>query len=126
MPLDSMHLVCLGIMRKLLNLWLHGELRYRLQYTAVDDISAHLITQLKPSIPIEFVRKPRRLDCVKLWKATEYRLILLYTGPIAFKSILKKNVYIHFMILYVIIRILSSDNLHEYLSYAQDLICFFY
>jgi len=124
-PLDYMHLVCLGIMRKLLNLWLHGELRYRLPYRAVDDISTCLITQLKPSIPIEFARKPRRLDCVKLWKATEYRLILLYTGPIAFKSILKKNVYIHFMTLHVIIRILSSDNLHEHLNYAQDLICFF-
>jgi len=59
--LDYMHLVCLGIMRKLLNLWLHGEVRYRLQYKAVDDISTRLITQLKPSIPIEFSRKPRRL-----------------------------------------------------------------
>jgi len=70
-PLDYMHLVCLGIMRKLLNLWLHGELRYRLQYKAVDDISTRLITQLKPSIPIELARKPRRLDCVKLWKTTD-------------------------------------------------------
>ncbi|XP_029176975.1 uncharacterized protein LOC114945068 [Nylanderia fulva] len=27
-PLDYMHLVCLGIMRKLMYLWLHGELHY--------------------------------------------------------------------------------------------------
>ncbi|XP_025263008.1 uncharacterized protein LOC105254747 isoform X2 [Camponotus floridanus] len=124
-PLDYMHLVCLGIMRKLLNLWLHGELQYRLQYKAVNDISTRLISQLKPSIPVEFARKPRRLDCVKLWKATEYRQILLYTGPIAFKSILKKDVYIHFMTLHVVIRILSSEKLHEHLSYAQELIYFF-
>jgi len=29
------------------------------------------------------------------------------------------------MTLHIIIKILSSDNLHEHLSYAQDLICFF-
>lgn len=94
-PLDYMHLICLGIMRKLLNLWLYGELHYRLQHRAVDEISTRLITQLKPSIPVEFARKPRRLDCIKLWKATEYRLILLYTGPLAFQSIIKKkDIYI--------------------------------
>lgn len=124
-PLDYMHLICLGIMRKLLNLWLHGELQYRLQHRAVDEISTRLITILKPSIPIEFARKSRRLDCVKLWKATEFRLILLYTGPLAFKSILKKSVYLHFMALHIIVRILCSEDLHEHLSYAQDLICFF-
>jgi len=43
--LDYMHL---EIMRKLLNLWFHGELQYRL-HRAVDDISTHLITKLKPS-----------------------------------------------------------------------------
>lgn len=110
-----MYLICLGIMRKLLNLWLHGELRYRLQYRAVDDISIRLVTLLKPSIPVEFARKPRRLDCLKLWKATEYRQILLYTRPIVFKSILRKNIYLHFMTLHVIIRILSSEKLHEHL-----------
>lgn len=123
-PLDYMHLICLGIMRKLLNLWLHGGMQYRLQHRAVDEISTRLIT-LKPSIPIEFARKPRRLDYLKLWKATEYRLILLYTGPLAFKSVLNKNIYIHFMTLHVIIRILSSEDLHEHLNYAQDLIRFF-
>lgn len=48
-PLDYMHLICLGIMRKLLYLWLDGELHYRLQHRTVDKISTHLITQLKPS-----------------------------------------------------------------------------
>jgi len=124
-PLDYMHVICLGIMRKLLNLWLYGELHYRLRHKSIDEISTRLVTQLKCYIPVEFARKPRKLDCIKLWKATEYRLILLYTGPLAFKSILKKSVYIHFVTLHVIIRILSSQDLHEYLSYAQDLIIFF-
>lgn len=81
-PLDYMHLICLGVMRKLLNLWLNVELYYRLQHRSVNKISIRLETQLKPFIPIEFARKPRKLDCLKLWKATEYRLLLLYTGPL--------------------------------------------
>jgi len=124
-PLDYMHLICLGIVRKLIYLWFDGELHYRLQSKAVEIISTRLLTQLKPSIPVEFARKPRPMNCVKLWKATEYRLILLYTGPLAFKSILQKNVYTNFMVLHVIVRILSSQDLNEYLSYAQDLILFF-
>lgn len=125
-PLDYMHLVCLGIMRKLIYLWLDGKSYYRLQHRAVKEISTRLTIQLKPSIPMEFVRKPRKLDYVKLWKATEYRLILLYTGPLAFQSILKNSVYINFMTLHVIIRILSSKDLNDkYLSYAQDLVSFF-
>lgn len=124
-PFDYMHLVCLGIMRKLMYLWLHGELHYRLQHRAVEKISTRLETQLKPSIPIEFARKPRAIDCIKLWKATEFRLILLYIGPLAFKSVLKKNTYIYFLTLHVIIRILSSQYFNEYLSYAQDLVLFF-
>lgn len=71
-------------MRKLIYLWLDGELHYRLQHRAVEEISIRLITQLKPSIPVEFARKPRAMNCVKLWKATEYRLIVLYTGLLAF------------------------------------------
>lgn len=124
-PLDYMHLICLGIMRKLMYLWIGGDLHYRLQSKAVEEISTRLVTQLKPSIPVEFVRKPRAMNCLKQWKATEYRLILLYTGPLAFKSVLRKNVYTNFLILHVIIRILSSQDLNEYLSYAQDLILFF-
>lgn len=52
-------------------------------------------------------------------------MILLYTGPVAFKSKLKRNVYAHFLTLHVIIRILCSHDLNDYLNYAQDLINFF-
>lgn len=89
-PLDYMHLMCLGIMRKLLYLWLDGELHYRLKPRVVDEISTLLI-RLKSSIPVEFVRKPRKLDFLKLWKATEFRLLLLYVGPLVFRFVLKKK-----------------------------------
>lgn len=124
-PLDYMHSICLGIVRKLLYLWVDGKSHYRLQYRDIEEISTLLVTQLKPSISVEFTRKPRAMNCLKLWKATKYRMILLYTGPVAFKSTLKRNVYAHFLTLHVIIRILCSQDLNDYLNYAQDLILFF-
>jgi len=38
---------------------------------------------------------------------------------------LKKKMYFHFLTLHVIVRILSSQELNEYLTYAQELILFF-
>ncbi|KYQ48096.1 hypothetical protein ALC60_12868 [Trachymyrmex zeteki] len=70
-PLDYMHLICLGIMRKLIYLWVEGNLHYRLRSRAVEAIFARLVMKLKPFIPMEFARKPRKLECVKLWKAME-------------------------------------------------------
>lgn len=56
-PMDYMHLVCLGIMRKLMYLWLNGELYYRLQHRAIEEISTRLTTQFKPSIPVSIRKK---------------------------------------------------------------------
>lgn len=65
-PLDYMHSICLDIVRKLLYLWVDGKSHYRLQYRAIEEISTRLVTQLKPSMPVEFTRKPRAMNCLKL------------------------------------------------------------
>lgn len=69
-----------------------------------------------------FVRKPRSLRLVRLWKATEFRNVLLYTGPIAFKSFLHKDLYNHFIMLHVAIRILNSSKLRDFIDYAHELL----
>jgi len=57
-PLDYMHLVCLGVTRKLIKLWMHkGPMQTRLQ-TRIHALSKSLL-DLKPFIPSEFVRKTR-------------------------------------------------------------------
>ena len=38
-PLDYMHLAYLGVMRRLLNIWLRGPLMFRLSSSLVDRIS---------------------------------------------------------------------------------------
>nr|XP_012234622.1 PREDICTED: uncharacterized protein LOC105679271 [Linepithema humile] len=121
-PLDYMHLLCLGIMRKCLYMWTAGDLEIRLQHHKCQTISNNLET-FKRTIPVEFCRKPRSLDFLKQWKATEYRQILLYTGPVVFQGILPNDLYHHFLTLHVAIRILCCKSLCEdYLNYAEELL----
>lgn len=59
--LDFMHLVCLGIMKKLLNYWLHGKLITRLNQNTQTLLSKLLIT-LQFQIPEEFQRTARSVN----------------------------------------------------------------
>lgn len=67
-----MHLTCLGVMKKLILLWMNGPLTIRIQNAKVKQISSNL-QNLKDFIPIEFCRKPRNIEEVCRWKATEFR-----------------------------------------------------
>lgn len=64
-PLDYMHLVCIGVIKKMLHLWLSGPLHVRLPTRLVNRISA-LLLEMRTSIPVEFVRKPRDLHFLSL------------------------------------------------------------
>lgn len=75
--------------------------------------------------PQEFQRKPRRIDHYKMWKATEFRDFLLYTGPVALKDILKESTYKHFMALSTAVRILSSSDYLKYNKAASDLLFYY-
>lgn len=65
-PLDYMHLVCLGVVKRLLLCWLKGPLVARLPAARVDEISDRLFDKV-PYIPREFARKPRSLKDVARW-----------------------------------------------------------
>jgi len=59
-PLDYMHLVCLGVMKRLLQLWVKGNKQTRLNTENINSISQYLMDN-KSNIPSEFARKPRSL-----------------------------------------------------------------
>ncbi|XP_025157709.1 uncharacterized protein LOC112589299 [Harpegnathos saltator] len=125
-PLDYMHLVCLGVMRKLIQLWLNGPINknVRFQSNIVHEIS-NALTDFVQFIPSDFNRKPRALKYLKYWKATEFRLFLLYLGPVILRKHLRKDLYNHFLELYVAITILASPvlSLHDVnVSYAGQLL----
>jgi len=107
--LDYMHCLCQGVMKRLLDFWVKGKKPMRMLEEKKDSLSLALF-KLRKSVPAEFARLPRSLDDVEYWKATEFREFLLYTGIIVLKSNIKKEQYNHFLILFVSVRILCSDN----------------
>jgi len=122
--LDYMHLACLGVMRRLILYWKgpNGPLHVRLGRKLICDLSSHLL-YLSQFVPVEFARKPRSLDEVLRWKATEFREFMLYSGPVVLQDILGDDLYDHFMLLFVSIRILVSRQLSlQYCDYAHELL----
>ncbi|XP_051162443.1 uncharacterized protein LOC127282315 [Leptopilina boulardi] len=106
-PLDYMHLVLLGVVKKIIQLWVKGPYRIKLRRHEINKISKKL-NALRYSAPCEFVRRPRSLWNYTHWKATEFRTFLLYAAPIVLKGI-RQDIYDHFMILHTAISVLVSD-----------------
>ncbi|XP_049308070.1 uncharacterized protein LOC125777356 [Bactrocera dorsalis] len=121
-PLDPMHLIDLGVMKKFLVRILKNKLSYekRLCVANKKQISDHL-ESLKIHIPKKFVRLPRSIEQVAHWKATEFRQFLLYTGILVLKDKVHEDVYYEFLLLHCACRLLScSKNVHSNLKNAED------
>ena len=124
-PIDYMHQACLGVMRRLLLIWLRGKKGVKMSSQQSHQISSRL-TDLRNSIPSSFARKPRSLVELDRWKATEFRQFLLYTGKIVLNGILRQDLYDHFMTLSTACSILVSSKLvEEHFAYAQKLLEYF-
>lgn len=128
--LDYMHLVCLGVMKKLLFIWLgilkNSLLSVRIQSKNVIMISNHLLS-LKQFITYDFSRYPSALSEVARWKATEYRLFLLYTGPVVLQYILNDECYSHFICLHICFRILLDPHIlnNELIDFCEKVLTYF-
>lgn len=127
-PLDYMHNLLLGGTKRLLCNkrygWIFGKPPHKLRAKHVNDIT-NLLFKLQKYIPCEFSRKTRSIVECKRYKATEFRLFLLYTGPIVLKQVLSPKVYNNFITLSLASTILISNyySKHErYISYAHELI----
>lgn len=127
--LDYMHLGCLGVMKKLILLWLgmikNAPLSVRIQNINVTKISNHLLS-IKPFVTSDFTRKPRGLNEVLRFKATEFKFILLYAGPIILKGVLTDECYSHFVCLHVaFIILLSPHSSTKLVDFAEKLLIHF-
>ncbi|CAI6352292.1 unnamed protein product [Macrosiphum euphorbiae] len=127
--LDYMHLVCLGVTKKIILLWLgnlkKSPLHVRLQNKNVQAISSNLLS-LRPHICSDFSRYPRGLNDLPRWKATEFRLFLLYSGPVVLKGILNNECYKHFICLHICFRILLTPDISvELVDFSEKLLMYF-
>ena len=85
--LDPMHLVYLGVTRKLIRLWMKGshQLKCHLSSVYINAISQSLLS-FHNFLPREFGQKCRSFNEIERWKATEYRQFTLYSGIVALKK----------------------------------------
>lgn len=129
-PLDYMHLVCLGLVKRLLAHkkygFVFGKPPYKLRAADVIKLNIRL-RRFSPFIPIEFSRRTRNITDCKRYKASEFRTFLLYVGPVVFKNILPKRKYHAFLTLSIAISILIDKRAYveHWLKYSEELIyCF--
>lgn len=126
-PLDPMHLIYLGIMKKLLSIWFGGP-KIPCRHAKLSKDQVNVINQrlslIKYSLPREFHRKPRPIHDYHFWKATEFRTFLLYIGPVVLKGLLSDDLYNHFLILHTIAYILTDSDIGSkkvMIDYAEKL-----
>lgn len=91
-PLDYMHLICLGVTRRMLLFLMRGPRVCKLSQHQLSLMSAAL-KGMSNRLPSEFARQPRSLALIDRWKATEFRQFILYTSIIAMKDIVSAEIY---------------------------------
>lgn len=106
---DPLHLLEEGVMKKCLNMWMKGKTankRKKWTNQMIDNLNKQIV-QWNREMPNDFNRKLRTLQYFSYYKATEYRSLLLYIGMVAFKNVLSKDEYVHFLSLSLAIRLFS-------------------
>jgi hypothetical protein len=126
-PVDYMHQTCLGVMKRLLACWTEGTKKCKLSLSQKAQINTRLQI-FRTTVTSEFNRKPRTLNELPHWKATEFRTFLLYTGYFVLHKIMNDDVLEHFRTLVIALRILTSEKLAVDCSkrtFAHQLLLYF-
>lgn len=101
-PLDPMHLIDLGIAKKILTYILEV-----IPKNIHHDISK-LFISLGPYLPCEFTRKPRGISEIARWKAIEFRMFILYSGIVVLRDYIPDSNYYHLVLLTTALRLMSD------------------
>lgn len=118
---DALHLLELGIMRRLLNGWRTGSMTKRAKWSNIEKTEiSHFLVNLR--FPKEIHRRMRSLEFVSLWKGLEYRNFLNYVGVVLLKDYLSEKYYQHFLMLFCAVRICSTEMYTDLLPVAKDLL----
>ena len=125
-PLDYMHLVLLGVVRRFLKCWLGLSLEKKKTFARLHRSSVSIMNcrqkKFSISVPFEFQRRPRSFSFAGVFKATELRMFLCYLSPAVMLRIFKTaKIYQHFMLLVTAMRILlSPGQSNESVMFARN------
>ena len=126
-PVDYMHQTCLGVMKRLILCWTSGPTSVKMSALQKVEASKRLVT-FRNVITSDFARRPRPLNEIAYWKATEFRFFLVYAGYFILRRNISGVIFDHFMCLNAAISILLSDTLStdvDYLKFAHELLVYF-
>lgn len=116
-PIDYMHGSCQGLMKRALETWMKG-------IPLLSDKVDELLKKMNKFWPLEFQRPARSLKYLKNYKATEFRLWLLYLAPAITTYFLTEQRFNHFCLVHHALRLLFFKNppSHAMIDNAQNLI----
>lgn len=119
---DELHLLHLGLMKKLLNAFRTGKFGSCTKWSKINEkeIDAYLTSCKKP---FEIHRNIRGLDEMARWKGTEFRTFLLYTSLVVLKKFLPIKYYNHYLLFYCAVVIMGSRyHCPKLLNIADEMI----
>ena len=123
-PPEYMHTVCLGVMRRLVLSYfssIYGHLNCRVSEN-LKELLEQRVKLWHGALPAEFHRKIRSFRSISYFKATEFRSILLYTGPLLFKGIIPIEYYNHFLYLHFAMYVFIGTSHRHYYDNATSCI----
>lgn len=123
---DSLHLIDLGIMKRLLTGWRDGNFKkcYVTKWRA-DDIETVSSFLNKCALPSEVHRAVRGLDSLAHWKASEFRSFLHYLSIVILPEVMTSDALNHFLTLFCGITICSTETYQHLLPLAKQLLEYF-
>uniref|UniRef100_A0A1B0DMI0 Transposase domain-containing protein n=1 Tax=Phlebotomus papatasi TaxID=29031 RepID=A0A1B0DMI0_PHLPP len=119
---DSLHLIDLGVMKKMLLTWVVTNKNYNTKFCCRDiQAMSSFLKEVNSTMPSEIHRRARPLSHLKNWKGTEFRTFILYLGPVILRNLLPDDAYFNFMLLFCAVTICSSDYYKNLLNVAEVL-----
>ncbi|XP_055687362.1 uncharacterized protein LOC129792384 [Lutzomyia longipalpis] len=120
---DTLHLIDLGICRKLLYGYSFGGFNFRMKWSATEiNMISGLLSAANEYMPKEIQRQVRGLSVLRYWKGTEYRAFLLYVGIVILKNHVAEHIYQHFLLLFCAITIFSTNFYEKYYAIADKML----
>lgn len=117
---DSLHLLHLGVMKRLLGAYKdgHNGCSFKWTKTIADELSSIIVLQ---KMPMEIHRAIRGIDVLTHWKGSECAAFLNYIGIGVLRDFLPEDHYKMFVNLFCAVTICSSEYYRRYLPVAHKL-----
>lgn len=108
---DPLHLLHIGITKRMLNRWINGTKSYKKLLTKQKFSQFdNLLTSANQNKPSEINRPIRNVKDFARWKATEHKTILSYVGIVILKDFIPDKEYELFLNLCCAIKLASVDS----------------